>query len=65
MKTLTDTYWEHPQHDIYRSDCSSCFAENMIAKQSARMSYEEIREHNYQALNPRDGSSPWDRNPFE
>lgn len=33
---VVDTSIDHATHDEFRKDCSSCFAENLIAKYSAR-----------------------------
>lgn len=41
MSKVEDTNVDHETHNEFRKDCSSCFIENMVARQSARNHREE------------------------
>jgi len=65
---------EHDFHEAYSNNCSECFKENSKIQQfrqnELRVAGEQgegwdIHEENLSALEPRDGSTPWDKNPLE
>ena len=69
-----DSAVEHNFHEAYSNNCSECFKENSKIQQfrqnELRMSGEQgegrdIHLENLSALEPRDGSTPWGKNPLE
>lgn len=55
-------------HNTVQEGCYECHREQRLisAKKTVQnLGYEDVSDYNHSLMNPRDGGSPWDKNPLE